>query len=105
MIKLEEIYNELKRFSHLGEKIIENKSHLIANPYKNKPYFWLIALFSPITNDELLKLKEELFIPDEYATFFDEMLQWVRLVSGNFVCFWLWKKYEPYSFRGYTATF
>lgn len=87
MIKLKEIYNELKRFSHLGEKITENKSHLIANPYKNKPYFWLIALFSPITDDELLKLKEELFIPDEYAIFLTKCCNGLDLFLGTLSVF------------------
>ena len=87
MIKLEGIYNEVKKFSHLGEKFTENKSHLIANPYKDKPYFWLIALFSPISDDELLKLEEELSIPDEYAKFLTKCCNGFDLFLGTLSLF------------------
>ena len=83
MITIEKIYNEVKRFSHLGEKFTENKSHLIANPYKDKPYFWLIALFSTISNDELLKLQAELTVPDEYAKFLTQCCNGMHLFSGT----------------------
>ena len=69
MIEREKIYNEVKRFSSLGEKTTENNSLLIGNPDKKRPYFWLISLFSPISCDELEKLKEKIYLPNE-----DELL-------------------------------
>ena len=83
MIEREKIYNEVKRFSSLGEKTTENNSLLIGNPDKKRPYFWLISLFSPISCDELEKLKEKIYLPNEYELFLMNCCNGLHLFSGT----------------------
>lgn len=83
MITREKIYNEVKRFSSLGEKTTENNSLLIGNPDKKRPYFWLISLFSPISSDKLEKLKEKIYVPYEYELFLMNCCNGLHLFSGT----------------------
>lgn len=82
-LSIERLYHLVKSFSKLGEKFSENKSYLIGNPYKDKPYYWLIKIFSPITEKELQILREALYIPDIYATFLTDCCNGLDLFLGT----------------------
>ena len=87
MNNTERLYHLVKPLSKLGEKLSENKSYLIGNPYKDKPYYWLIKIFSPITEKELQILRKASYIPNIYATFLTDCCNGLDLFLGTLPLF------------------
>lgn len=81
------LVDSFKRYEHWSRKETENGTLLIGNPHKDKPYWWLIKIFSPISREELNRLKDELHIPDIYSYFLLEYCNGLDLFLGTLSLF------------------
>lgn len=68
---LEKVFNILFNYKDLGDKILENKTHLIGKAPHIAPEAWLHCIYPPLKTEEIDFLQKEISkpIPKEYDLF------------------------------------
>lgn len=82
-MKREEFIKKFEKFKVLEQKKSENGTLLIGNPYKEKPYWWLIHIYPTVKSKELNLLKTKLVIPIDYQNFLMNCSNGLNLFLGT----------------------
>ena len=81
------LLKKFDKFKHLSQEETGNGTVLIGNPYKNKPYWWLIKIYSPIAQDNFEEMFSKFTIPREYESFLKNCSNGLDLFLGTLSIF------------------
>ena len=59
IIKRENFVKKFDRYKHWAHKETDNGTLLIGNPYKDKPFWWLIHIFYKVSLEKLNEFTEK----------------------------------------------
>lgn len=76
--------DKFSKYEHWAHKETDNGTLLIGNPYKDKPFWWLIHIFPKVKSNKLKEFcKNKLDIPQVYLDFLENVSNGFLLFLGT----------------------
>lgn len=80
----DDLIGKFKRYENWTHKETENGTLLIGNPYKDKPFWWLIHIFPKVQSIKLKDFSDsKLTIPQVYRDFLEKVSNGILLFFGT----------------------